>query len=56
MTSHGVLQTIKNPCFGRSLTLETLISGWYWLSSLMTCLTDVNLGSASRKITGTVLG
>ena len=56
MTSRGVLPTIKNPCFGRSLTLETLSSGWYWLSSLITCLTEVNLGSASLKITGTVLG
>ena len=54
MTSRGVLPTIKNPCFGRSLTLETLSSGWYWLSS--TCLTDVNVVSASQKITGTVLG
>ena len=54
MTSRGVLPSIKNPCFGRSLTLETLSSEWYWLSSLITCLTEVNLGSASRKITGTV--
>ena len=38
------------------MTLETLSLGWYWLSSLMICLTEVNLGSASLKITGTVLG
>ena len=55
-TSRGVLPTIKKLWFGRSLTLETLSSGWYWLSSLITRLTDVNFASASQKIIGTLLG
>ena len=50
------LPTIKKLWFGRSLTLETLSSGWYWVSSLITCLTDLNFASASRKIIGTWFG
>ena len=50
MTSRGVLPTIKNPCFGRSLTLETLSLGCNWLSSLITRLTDVNLRAENRRV------
>ena len=56
MMFRGVLPIIKIPLFGRSLTLETLSSGVHWLSSLIICLTEVNFGSASLKVTGTVLG
>ena len=49
--SRGVSPIIKKLLFFLSKTLETLMLGWNYFSSLMSLTLELNLGSTSLRIT-----